>query len=142
MKLEEFVYFIGLGIVLFIVISTVWFIIKYRPIITMLKGSGKALNWVLASFDTSNNSGASARKLSAAWAMLILATPPQMAWIIWACRHNDFSLLPTLLTIDLGYAAAALGMTTYSAIQNKKIDSNPSNINGPTDQQVDDTAKK
>lgn len=65
--------------------------------------------------------GFSARKLSAFWA-IVTTNIIELAWLCWAlfAEKGNWELLTTIITINLGFAAAALGMTTYQAVKTGK----------------------
>lgn len=68
----------------------------------------KKLNWILSSFDTNPNS-ASARKLSAFFAIVIVS-----GWITYT--NADKENTPTLVTIWLTFGAFCLGLVTAEQI--------------------------
>lgn len=70
----------------------------------------------------SSDSGYSARKVFA-YVLLFLVIVIHGCWIQDCFRKNDWGLLIPVLTIDFGFIASCLGMTTYENIQSKKIDS-------------------
>lgn len=83
------------------------------------------LKYLQSSFDT-HSKGASARKLSAFW-VVVLITMLHVWWLRHAYRKEDFSLLMSILTLDFGFVALALGLTTFETItklKNKKDESN------------------
>jgi hypothetical protein len=78
----------------------------------------KAIHWLAGSADN-HPGGASSKKLSAFWALVILATITQFVWLIWAYKHNDWSHLEYLITTDFVFAATGLGMNSYEKIKGK-----------------------
>lgn len=67
--------------------------------------------------------GWSARKLSAFAVMLCVVA----AHVKWMALGN-FDQLELVLTIDYGFVAGLLGMTTYETIQTKKEENKQTNI--------------
>lgn len=84
----------------------------------------RLLDFIRSSFDT-HSKGASARKTSAFW-MIMLTTALEIGWLIHSYNKGDFSLLTVVVGVNLGFVATALGMTTYETI--KKIDNENKNI--------------
>ena len=76
------------------------------------------IKWLQGSADNKPG-GASSKKLSAFWAIVIMGTLPEIFWMIWAFRKGDWSLLPTILGIILTFAAAALGINAVEKIKGK-----------------------
>ncbi len=76
------------------------------------------LEWIKGSADNSPG-GASSKKLSAFWALVIMSTPPVMTWCVWAFIHNDWSLLTPVLTVLLAFAAGALSINAVEKIKGK-----------------------
>lgn len=85
--------------------------------------------WMRGSFDNLPG-GASSKKISAFWALVILASPPVFLWVTWAFIHNDWALLPAVLTIILGFVAAALGINMIEKVVGKEKGSNEENNTG------------
>lgn len=71
----------------------------------------KFIDWISSAFDVSTVGGASSRKLSAWW-MVMLVTALELTYVI-KCFKNDKELtyLTEIIWADLFFAAAALGMT-------------------------------
>lgn len=78
----------------------------------------KAVNWLAGSADN-HPGGASSKKLSAFWALVILATVTQFAWVNWAYYHNNWEHFEYVLSADLIFAATGLGMNSYEKIKGK-----------------------
>lgn len=66
--------------------------------------------------------GASSKKLSAFWSLVVLVSPIEFTWLIWAYRHDKWDLLPEVLTINLMFAAVALGINAAEKIRKKESD--------------------
>lgn len=73
----------------------------------------KALAWFTSSDE---------RMVAAAWVIIILITPTELAWLHSAFIKDDWSQLASVLTINFGFVAGALGMKTYHNIQIMKND--------------------
>lgn len=68
--------------------------------------------------------GFSARKLSA-FAIMVCVVAAHISWLKYAFMQNKFELLPEILTIDYGFIAVCLGLTTWENIKTnptKKLD--------------------
>jgi len=78
----------------------------------------KAFNWLAGSVDN-HPGGASSKKLSAFWSLVVLATVTQFTWVIWAFKHNDWNHFEYVLSADLIFAATGLGMNSYEKIKGK-----------------------
>ena len=78
----------------------------------------KAFNWLAGSVDN-HPGGASSKKLSAFWSLVVLATVTQFAWVIWAFKHDDWNHFEYVLSADLIFAATGLGMNSYEKIKGK-----------------------
>jgi hypothetical protein len=76
------------------------------PLFTWLQGSM-----------SNDPGGASSKKLSAFWALTVLATVTQFTWLVWAYRHDDWHLLEWVLTADLVFAGTALGINSIEKIK-------------------------
>lgn len=76
------------------------------------------LDWLKGSADNSPG-GASSKKLSAFWALVIVSSPPVFMWAFWAYKHNDWSMLTSVLTIMLTFAATCLGINAAEKIKGK-----------------------
>lgn len=72
--------------------------------------------------------GASSKKLSAFWSLVILVSPIEFTWLIWAYRHDNWALLPEVLTINLMFAAVALGINAAEKIRGGDKNKTPDNI--------------
>lgn len=77
--------------------------------------------WLAGSMDNQPG-GASSKKLSAFWSLVILVSPIEFTWLIWAYRHDNWTLLPEVLTINLMFAAVALGINAAEKIRKKESD--------------------
>lgn len=74
----------------------------------------------MSAFDTTTVGGASARKLSA-WFMVMLVAALEITYTINQLEHGkDLIYLPEMIYADLAFAAAALGMTLYDKKQSQK----------------------
>lgn len=71
----------------------------------------KLLNWLKGSGDNLPG-GASSKKLTGFWLIVIVATPPVWIWMWWALVHNDWTLLPIILPIILTAGLTALGINS------------------------------
>lgn len=80
----------------------------------------KFIKWVGASLDT-DTKGMSARKASA-FVIIVCVLAAHVAWLRNAFNNNDFSLLTSVLTIDYGFIALLLGLTTWSTLKSKQIE--------------------
>ena len=87
----------------------------------------KMLEWIKGSADNSPG-GASSKKLSAFWALVIMSTPPLFTWMIWAYKHNDWTLLATILGILLTFAATCLGINAVEKVKGKADTSEPKDL--------------
>lgn len=74
--------------------------------------------WLAGSMDNLPG-GASSKKLSAFWALVILVSPIQFTWLVWAYKHDDWTLLPEVCTINLIFASVALGINAAEKIRGK-----------------------
>jgi len=63
--------------------------------------------------------GASSKKLSAFWALVVLVSPVQFTWLVWAYKHDSWDLLSEVCAIDLVFAATALGINAAEKIRGK-----------------------
>ena len=84
-------------------------------------------DWLKGSVDNSPG-GASSKKLSAFWALVIVSSPPVFTWMFWAYKHNDFSMLPSILTIMLAFAATCLGINAVEKVKGKADTSEPKDL--------------
>lgn len=82
----------------------------------------KFLSWVAGSMDNLPG-GASSKKLSAFWALVVLVSPIQFTWLVWAYKNGKWDLLAEVCAIDLVFAATALGINAAEKIRGKN---NPS----------------
>jgi hypothetical protein len=78
----------------------------------------KILYWFAGSADN-HPGGASSKKLSAFWALVILVSITQFTWLVWAFHHNEWSHLEYILTTDFIFAATGLGMNSFEKIKGK-----------------------
>ena len=81
----------------------------------------KLLKWFAGSADNMPN-GASSKKLSAFWALVILATIPLITWTVWAYKNDNWGHLEYVLTSALVFCATALGINSNEKIKGKAID--------------------
>lgn len=83
--------------------------------------------WLKGSMDN-HPGGASSKKLSAFWALVILASVTQFTWLVWAYKHDNWSMLEWVLTADLVFAGTALGINSVEKIKkanDKPIENQP-----------------
>lgn len=78
----------------------------------------KILKWFAGSADNMPN-GASSKKLSAFWALVILATIPLITWTVWAYKNDNWGHLEYVLTSALVFCATALGINSNEKIKGK-----------------------
>jgi hypothetical protein len=78
----------------------------------------KFLTWIQGSLDNSPG-GASSKKLSAFWALVVLTSITQFTWMVWAYKHDNWDLLEWVLTADLMFAGTALGINSIEKIKGK-----------------------
>lgn len=78
----------------------------------------KFVKWIMGSADNQPG-GASSKKLSAFWALVIMATTTQFTWLVWAYNNNDWKLLEWVLTADLFFSGTALGINSIEKIKGK-----------------------
>jgi hypothetical protein len=78
----------------------------------------KAFTWFAGSADNMPN-GASSKKLSAFWALVILATIPLITWTVWAYKNDNWGHLEYVLTSALVFCATALGINSNEKIKGK-----------------------
>ena len=89
----------------------------------MKDATNNFLHWLKGSFENRTD-GASARKL-AAFAIIVCVVTAHISWLKYAFIHEDFTLLSSILTIDYGFIATCLALTTYQQV--KKNDAEPKN---------------
>ncbi len=78
----------------------------------------KILTWLAGSADN-DPGGASSKKLSAFWALVVLVSSIEFTWLIWAYKHDSWSLLEYIITADLTFAGLALGINSIEKIKGK-----------------------
>jgi len=76
------------------------------------------LKWLKGSADNSPG-GASSKKLSGFWALVVLATSTQFTWLIWAVIHGEWTHFEYVITADFTFAAAALSINAVEKIKGK-----------------------
>ena len=76
------------------------------------------LDWLKGSADNSPG-GASSKKLSGFWALVVLATSTQFTWLIWAVTHDNWAHFEYIITADFTFAAAALSINAVEKIKGK-----------------------
>ena len=76
------------------------------------------LDKLLASLDD-NTKGFSSRKLSA-FAIMVCVIVAHIALIKHMFMLEDFGLYATMTTLDYGFIATLLGLTTYSKLKKEK----------------------
>lgn len=82
----------------------------------------KIIKWIAGSADNQPG-GASSKKLSAFWALVVLTSITQFTWLIWAFKHNDWNHFEYVLTADLAFAAAGLSINSIEKIKGKNDNS-------------------
>lgn len=83
--------------------------------------------WIKGSADNKPG-GASSKKLSAGWTLILLISPPIWAWTVWAYKNNDWSLLPIVLPILLGSVITYFGINSNEKIKGKADTTEPKDI--------------
>lgn len=78
----------------------------------------KLFTWLAGSMDNLPG-GASSKKLSAFWALVILVSPIQFTWLVWAYKHDNWTMLPEVCAINLTFASVALGINAAEKIRGK-----------------------
>ena len=79
----------------------------------------KAFDWLLSAFDTTTNGGASGRKLSAWW-MVMVVTMLELLYTYKCFKHDkELTYLPEMIYADLAFAATALGLTLVDKFKKK-----------------------
>lgn len=76
------------------------------------------IEWLQGSADNSPG-GASSKKLSAFWVLVILASTTQLTWLIWAFVHDNWQHLEYIITADFAFVAAALSINAVEKIKDK-----------------------
>lgn len=84
----------------------------------------KAINWLAGSADN-HPGGASSKKLSAFWALVVLATSVTLTWLVWAYKNNNWNHLEYVLTALLAFAAAGLSINSVEKIKGKANQQTP-----------------
>ena len=79
---------------------------------------GKILECLKGSFDNAPG-GASSKKLSNFWVLVVVMTPPTITWTIWAYHHDDWSLLLSVLVTLSATALAYAGINSNEKIKGK-----------------------
>lgn len=77
-----------------------------------------AFKWIAGSMDN-DPGGASSKKLSAFYALVVLTSALEVTWLIWAYTHDKWEELDWLVTSNLTFAAAALGINAVEKIRGK-----------------------
>jgi len=75
----------------------------------------KAISYIQSSFDT-HSQGASARKLTAFWIVMLITFLHISYFRYQAKQEGNYEYLPTILVIDFCFVAVALGLTTVETI--------------------------
>lgn len=78
------------------------------------------LEKLIASLDDYTK-GFSSRKLSA-FIMMACIVLLEMVYIKYLYNTGDFSMFPSILTINLGFVSTLLAITTYSKLKSAKKD--------------------
>lgn len=77
-----------------------------------------AFKWISGSMDN-DPGGASSKKLSAFYALVVLTSTLEITWLIWACKHGNWAELEWMVISNLTFAAAALGINAVEKIRGK-----------------------
>ena len=77
--------------------------------------------WIKGSGDNKPE-GASSKKLTGFWFIVILTTPVVYTWLHWAYKNNDWNMLPYVLTTIVGAGLAALGIGSLEKTRLAKIE--------------------
>jgi len=72
----------------------------------------KVIAWVKGSADNLPG-GASSKKLSAFWALVVVATPVIATWAVWASIKSDWTYLPHMVDALLLFSATCLGVNAW-----------------------------
>ena len=78
----------------------------------------QAVNWFAGSADN-HPGGASSKKLTAFWALVAMATPTQIIWVIWAYKNSNWDHLQYIVTADFALVVSALGINSNEKIKGK-----------------------
>jgi hypothetical protein len=76
------------------------------------------INWIKQSFDNLPG-GASSKKLTGFWFVVVLSTPVVLTWLHWAYTHDDWNYLPEVLLIIVPAGLLALGINTIEKLKGK-----------------------
>jgi len=76
------------------------------------------MKWLQGSADNKPG-GASSKKLSAFWTLVILISPVVWTWTYWAYKNNDWSMLVPVLTILFASVGSFLAINMYEKIKGK-----------------------
>lgn len=68
--------------------------------------------------------GASSKKLTGFWFVVVLTTPVVISWLHWAYTHDDWNHLPEVLLIIVPAGLLALGINTIEKIKGKENGTN------------------
>ena len=90
------------------------------------------INWLKGSADN-RPGGASSKKLSAFWTLVILVTIPVLAWTVWAYKHDDWGLLTPILSMLLISIVTYLGINSNEKIKGKADNTEPTDENKKAD---------
>lgn len=74
--------------------------------------------WIKGSADN-DPGGASSKKLSAFWGLVILVTPIVFVWLIWAAKHGDWTYLPHMVDATYIFVLGCLGINSYDKFKSK-----------------------
>lgn len=86
-------------------------------------------DWLKGSVDNEPG-GASSKKLSAFWALVVLVGTIEIVWVIWAYKHDNWNLAEYFVTADLAFAVAALGINSNEKIKGKATIEEPKKEDG------------
>jgi hypothetical protein len=87
----------------------------------------KLAEFIKGSFDNSPIGGSS-KKLSAFYALVVMASTTQFTWLVWAYTHDNWDLLEWVLTADLIFAGTALGINSIEKIKGKTFADTENNL--------------
>lgn len=76
----------------------------------------RLLIWFKGSADNSHG-GASSKKLSAFWALVVLVTPIVLTWLIWAVFNSNWEHLTYVLDALLLFILGCLGVNAWEKKQ-------------------------
>lgn len=78
----------------------------------------KFIDWLKGSADNEPG-GASSKKLSAFWTLVVLTSILVITWVVWAYKNDNWGMYEYTLTALLMFAATALGINSMEKIKGK-----------------------